>query len=161
MRKIKVSLFHLYPAIKELRDLLENIPKLARDLVEIMCREGVEIAKANVVRMGIVDTGDLLESIHYAISGNGTYGVIRVDSDHGLYVEFGTGVVGSLDPHPQASPSQYDVNGHGWDGWYYFNDRKQKIQWTAGVGSRPFMWETARMLSQQTVDMAREVFEKT
>lgn len=160
MRRIKVSLWNLSPLISELKAMGERLPDLTRELVEVMCREGIDLARDNIVRMAIVDTGDLLASIRYVLAKDGTRGFIRADSGHAVYVEFGTGVVGALDPHPQASPSRYDVNGHGWDGWFYYNDRKQKIQWTAGVGSRPFLWETARMLGQETVDIAREVFKK-
>lgn len=76
---------------------------------------------------------------------------ITVDSEYAVYIEFGTGIVGSSHPHPH--PWVYDVNGHGEKGWYYPttendpNPHKHYYNgvlyaWTKGQRSRPFMYNT-------------------
>ncbi len=80
----------------------------------------------------------------------------------GVFVEFGTGIVGSKAPHPTSGEHgySYDTNGHGNDGWYYFDEKGNRIRWTRGMPSRPFMFETAVELSESIEDTAREVFSR-
>ena len=79
---------------------------------------------------------------------------IYVGADYAMYVEFGTGIVGSENPHPSPFiPWEYDVNGHGDDGWLYY-DSSRKLRWTAGSPARPFMYKTwlwARRSSYQII----------
>ena len=73
---------------------------------------------------------------------------IEVSGEYGLYVEFGTGIVGKENPHPskydfggEYGLSDYDSGGYGHVGWYYF-DADGKRQWTKGMPARPFMYNT-------------------
>lgn len=63
---------------------------------------------------------------------------LTVASDHVLYVEFGTGIVGSEHPHKHGW--EYDINNHGNDGWWY--SKNGSYYWTKGQPARPFMYET-------------------
>lgn len=65
--------------------------------------------------------------------------LIMVGEEYGAFVEYGTGIVGSNNPHPH--PWAYDVNAHGDDGWIY-KGADGKRHWTAGQPSRPFMYKT-------------------
>lgn len=79
----------------------------------------------------------------------------------GLYVEFGTGVVGSRTPHSLMSSMSYDANGHGDKGWWYPTDESDPNPhkwtdpngvlraWTRGMPSRPFMYETMLWLQKK------------
>lgn len=86
---------------------------------------------------------------------------ISVGSDHAMFVEFGTGIVGAGSPHPDTSFEDvywdYDINGHGEKGWWYPTTASdpnpvkkfdaKKNQWfgfTRGMESRPFMYNTWR-----------------
>lgn len=80
--------------------------------------------------------------------------VLYVGCDYAIYVEFGTGIVGSENPHPNPSRWQYDVNQHGDEGWWYKTDNpypNQKViktddgetlAHTRGQESKPFMYKT-------------------
>ena len=85
---------------------------------------------------------------------------LRNTNEKGAYVEFGTGIVGSENSHPDTSIVgwKYDTNKHGEKGWHYFKDGAW--HWTQGMPSRPFMYNTASELrSMNTIaDIAREVF---
>lgn len=81
--------------------------------------------------------------------------VISIGGADVMYVEYGTGMVGSENSHPDAVAAgwRYDVNSHGDLGWWYpttandTNPTKKEsssgfVAWTQGVKSRPFMYET-------------------
>lgn len=69
----------------------------------------------------------------------GTGFTITVGSEYGIYVEYGTGIIGANKPHPH--PWAYDVNNHGYAGWNYIGS-DGKLHWTAGQPSKPFMYLT-------------------
>lgn len=79
----------------------------------------------------------------------------------GMYVEFGTGVVGQRTSHNLRSSANYDINGHGDKGWWYpttetdpnphkWTDPDGVLRaWTKGMPSRPFMYETMLWLQEK------------
>ncbi len=80
-------------------------------------------------------------------------------------VEFGTGTCtdrkgSGRHPKAQEFGYQYDVNGHGEDGWYYFDQNQNRVRWTKGMRSRPFMFETSVELIDNLENTAKEVFGK-
>lgn len=54
-------------------------------------------------------------------------------------VEFGSGVSGK-GTHPNPQDYQYDVNGHGDNGWYFFDD-KGELHFTTGMKAHRFMYD--------------------
>ena len=62
----------------------------------------------------------------------------------GAYVEFGTGLIGEQKPHGKANELdyEYDVNNHGYRGWYY-TDENGNIIWTNGFAGRLIFNELA------------------
>ena len=94
------------------------------------------------------------------IVSNGASYYIYTACPWAKFVEFGTGIVGSENSHPDTSIVgwKYDTNNHGEKGWHYFKDGAW--HWTQGMPSRPFMYNTASELrSMNTIaDIAREVF---
>lgn len=92
--------------------------------------------------------------------------VITNNVDHALFVEFGTGVRGEQSPHPR--PWNYDVNGHGEQGWWYPTDNSDPNPikrygaggsvwaWTAGMPSRPFMYEAWLWGSRSATQIIRK-----
>ena len=142
-------------AIKKVRQYGKDIDRKTGILVKRLVDEGVEIAKFEVMALGAFDKGDLLRSLDGVMYADGKSGIIFTGCDHAAYVEFGTGVVGQRDPHP-TMPWAYDVNGHGEDGWYYWDDGRKR--WTKGMPSRPYMYITANVLAKEVARIAREVF---
>ena len=53
-----------------------------------------------------VDTGELRDSGHVIVSQN--YAAVEFDSDHAVFVEYGTGIRGAASPG--AGPGPYDPN---------------------------------------------------
>ena len=101
----------------------------------------------NMTMYGLA-TSPLMSAISVDVIGKG----IKVSvGEYGMYVEFGTGIVGSENPHPH--PWVYDVNGHGEKGWFYPTDASDPnpwkhyyngtlYGWTKGQKARPFMYNT-------------------
>lgn len=147
--KIKVSLGSLDKAIKEIELLKKKIEERKKVLLEKLCERGAEIAREECP----VDTGDLRSSIQHMVED--IAGMVVATSGHAAYVEFGTGVVGSGSPHP-TMPWAYDVNAHGFDGWWYM--KNDELHWTAGMPARPFMYNTAKRLAEEAPEIAKEVF---
>lgn len=86
---------------------------------------------------------------------------IRVEGEIALFVEFGTGIVGSWNPHPD-DPWEYDINNHGYKGWYYpaelanesdarTDSAGTKFFWTRGMKSRPYFYETVEWVRTRGV----------
>lgn len=159
----KLSAESLRKAAAEVRAYKARIEKLAVDLTAELAAQGAQIAL--VEAGGIRDTGNLLSSIVGESGGN--YGFVKCKCGYAVYVEFGTGVVGKENPHPdiailgERSPSykgktytSYDSQGHGELGWFY-PDKDGKFHWTKGMPSRPFMYNTAQQLRQIVIPTVR------
>ena len=160
MRKISFGL-----SVKEINRAIREVEKYKRELTEkvnLLIGEltdyGVEVAKAQVRELGAWYTGELESSIEGYFSPSVGVGIIKAGAPYAVYVEFGTGVVGKSQPHPSPDDWRYDINEHGESGWWYFNDNTGRMQWTKGMPSRPFMYNTARELENACERIAREVF---
>lgn len=145
-------------AIREVKEYKRRFLSKCEDLVKELAAQGAEIARVQVTQLDAIDTGDLLNSIGDFFNAKTGVGIIRADTPYAIYVEFGTGVVGSHSPHPDPQGYQYDKNNHGDKGWVYYDDKAQKWRWTKGFKSRPFMYNTARELEKECVRIAEEVF---
>lgn len=148
-RKIKLSLDNIDEFIRELEEYRVWIDRKSVELTKRLCERGVEIAK----QICPVDTGELRDSINAVAEG--LAGQIIAASGHAAYVEFGTGIVGAMSQHPSL-PWIYDINGHGFEGWVY--PKNDRLYWTSGQPSRPFMYKMARQLAKEAPKIAKEVF---
>ena len=150
---------------KDIGRVIKDIEKYKRELTEkvnLLIGEltdyGVQVAKAQVRELGAWYTGELESSIEGYFSPSVGVGIIKAGAPYAVYVEFGTGIVGKSQPHPSPDDWRYDINEHGESGWWYFNDYTGRTQWTKGMPSRPFMFNTARKLEEDCKEIAREVF---
>ncbi len=148
----------LRKAADELRRYKEQLINRANTLIEKLTEKGEEVAKLQVRALGADYTGQLHDSIGGFFDKGSRCGFIRAGAWYAIFVEFGTGVVGSNNPHPDPQGWAYDVNGHGDDGWVYFNERDGKWHWTAGMPSRPFVYNTGEELQKLCRVIAKEVF---
>ena len=147
-------------AIKEVRQYKQDVISKTKALVEVLTDSGVEVARVQLAELGAEYTGQLSSSIVGYFSPATSVGIIRAGAWYAVFVEFGTGVVGASSPHPDPTGWQYDANGHGDKGWVYFNDDDQKWHWTKGMPSRPFMYNTARTLEKECLQIAKGVFDQ-
>lgn len=146
-------------AIREVKAFSRQITAWCNDLVKTLTEEGVTVAKMNVMHLNAVYTGELEESIQGVFFPSERKGIIFTDCPHALYVEFGTGIVGQQGPqHPmmQAFDWKHDIHRHGEAGWVYYleTDNVNQFRWTAGMASRPFMYNTLRWLEENAPRIA-------
>lgn len=130
----------------------EHFYEAVRDLCEYLLNTGVEIAKFNLAAYGSDRSGALRDSIHRgAFDMSSGRGVIMAGEGipYALYVEFGTGLMGSSNPPPDAVKAgwEYDVNDHGTEGWVYYDDYFGRFVWTTGQMGKPFMYDTINELA--------------
>lgn len=156
------SIRQLQKDLEKYRDSLEYKAAL---LAEKLAERGVEIARVQVSSLDAVFTGELLSSIHSEYKGSqkgGAIFAVVADSDHAIYVEMGTGIIGAQNPYSGKLPAVYAQGktirqlADGRYGWFYPKDG----QWyfTEGMPSRPFMYQTSTELMQEVVKVAKEVF---
>lgn len=146
-------------AIKQVEQYRADFNRKWNALMNQLIEEGAEIAKAKVKQLDAVMFGDLLKSIEGFYVPSRGIGVIRAGAPHAIFVEYGTGVTGQREPHPEPMPGwRYDVNDHGEEGWWYWGDWDGNWHWTAGMPSRPFFWETARELPYIVDRISKEAF---
>lgn len=147
---MKLTTRSIEDTIREVKEYKRKLNDRVKALIRELVDKGVEIAKVQVRELGAVYTGQLEESITGFFDEETGLGIIRTDCPYAIYVEFGTGVVGKRNPHPEPIEGwQYDVNEHGDKGWWYFNERDQKWHWTKGMVSRPFMYNTLQLLKAE------------
>ena len=157
MHKITVSLGNIDDAIRQIEEYEKKVQEKIKEFLTRLLEDGANIAKAKIIELKAVESSELQDSFQYTLYKEGNKGIIFTDCSHACFVEFGTGVRGSASPHPTL-PWAYDSNGHGEDGWYYYDTKQGRVRFTQGMPSRPFMYETARELEQKAVEIAREVF---
>lgn len=133
-------------AVQELNDFIRYLGNAMTILINTLAERGVEIAKANIMAFDkpAVDTGALQDSIFSAMLNKET-AVVATGVMYALFVEYGTGIIGEFEHHPEPNGYGYDVNGHGVDGWVY-HGTDGKFHHTLGMESRPFMYNTLRDL---------------
>ena len=147
-------------AIREFEEYRKELIRKCNELTRQLIDYGYEFAKFEVLRMGAFDTGELADSIQGYFDPDVGVGFIRAECWYAVYVEYGTGVVGSREPHPEAGEHGwvYDVNHHGDSGWVYFNEREGMVMRTKGQPSHPFMYNTFRELQKKAHELAASIF---
>ncbi len=158
-----LSVSEINNAVKELRQYQAEVNRKCQFLAQRLAEHGVFLAQLKIAEYDAIYTAELLNSIKYergAVIQSGASWIIYTDCPHAAWVEFGTGIVGSQNPHPDTSLVnwRYDVNSHGEAGWFYFNSIDGKWHWTKGMQSRPFMFETGQELHKLVSKIAKEVF---
>lgn len=148
-------------AIKEVKKLQEDLGKALHELVRVLTDQGVEIAKIEISSLGAVDTSLLFESIEGVYNPETHVGIVMAAVSYAIYVEYGTGIVGAENPHPEPEKIgwDYDIHEHGEGGWWYpsptgwyvpkdgvTNEEGWSLAWTKGMPARPFMYNTLKEL---------------
>lgn len=160
--KFGLSSYEVNQVIKEVHQYKQELIHKVEDFTHRLADNGVVLSRVKIMQFPAVYTGELLNSINNKPGSVIKYGsewIVYTGCSWAPYVEFGTGIVGSKNPHPDTSLEgwKYDINDHGDSGWYYYKDGEW--HYTKGMPSRPFMYDTARDLSKIISKVAREVFD--
>ena len=158
--RCKLSPRGIQSAIDALNKYRKDLSQKTETLLSSIADKGAEIARGECP----IRTGQLYSGIEGLIDSSGK-ALIRVNCPYAVYVEMGTGIKGANSPHPDTSilgfSFQYDRNSHSESGWWYPTDEKdpnptkitakngKMYAWTAGMPSRPFMYNTAQAIKNE------------
>ena len=165
--RVKLDPRSIADAITELQMYKEDIERRVALIARKLTESGATIARAKVQSYDAVYSGDLLNSIDGYMDGS--VGIIRVNSDYAVYVEFGTGPVGKEKSHPsdmnvtyRETPWYTQADGKPMDviyGWTPYEGEDGSIYYLAyGQPAKPFMYETAQELRGKLPTLIKEVF---
>lgn len=131
-------------ALRMVEDLRSDLGKAMTELIRQLTEQGKEFARMELLMFNkpAYDTGALHDSIAGAMI-NDSEGVVTTGVMYAAFVEYGTGIVGETEPHPDPA-YDYDIHDHGWEGWVY--GANGQFHRTAGMPARPFMYRTLRDL---------------
>lgn len=162
------SLRQLQRDLERYRDSLQYKAEL---LAKTLADKGVDIAQVKIANLDAIFTGELISSIHRQYIGSfygGAIFAVVADSEHAVFVEFGTGHRGKDKPYPHAFPTgiswdyatgktvrQNPITGRYY--WFYPGD-DGKWHYTEGMPSRPFMHDTSIELLNLIVITAKDIF---
>lgn len=157
-------------AIKQLKNYQNSLTYKCQMVAEKLSEKGVEIARVQVAGLDAIFTSELISSIHAEYKGSQDSGgiwAVVAGTDHAMFVEFGTGIVGKQSPYPGGLPDGVTWNyasgktirqlADGRYGWFYQDDNGQ-WWFTEGMPSRPFMYYTSLELKKLVVKTVKEVF---
>lgn len=141
--------------MKELKAYRKKVEDAGELLTRLLVEQGVDLAKQNADYMSIYDTGELVDGIIPEFRDGKGY--VVSSAPHSAFCEFGTGIRGAESPHPEPGLAnwKYDTNSHGEEGWWYMGDDGE-WHWTAGMPSRPYMYNTAQSLKDLIIPSAKE-----
>lgn len=130
-------------------------------------KEQLPIKAENIVRqvseIGLQDNYNSAELLPITNDGNIVKGGIQTTDEKDTYTEFGTGVVGSENPHVAEFLAKvgwvYDVNGHGEKGWIYPKP-DGTYGWTKGIPSEKKFYEAMLRMEESLPDIAKAEFSK-
>lgn len=147
--KISINVFSR-SSINNAKELLmkkaDKIDNGTRRAVEELTQKGYEYMMSIVP----IESGELAESISWEYNPETNTGRILVDADYAIFVEYGTGIVGANNPHPEpAAGWTYDYNNHGEAGWTYFDSKKHRFFHTKGQPPTAFVYRTREFMRQQ------------
>lgn len=150
-RKVEryLSLESMNGWLKELENLkTKQIPKVALRTVNRLTDE--------MIKNAYPDT----EKIPAKMGGNKAIGGIQNKKSKWAYKEYGTGIVGSQNPHVAEALQQagwkYDVNNHGEKGWIYPTENGYK--WTKGQPASKEFWNALMKAEEMFPEIVREEF---
>lgn len=142
-------------SIEEYQDFLKNykekLPKAVENIV------------TKVSKVGLQDNYKSTEVIPTKNEGNVITGGIKTTDTKDTYREFGTGIVGSQNPHISDILSQigwkYDVNEHGEKGWIYPKE-DGTYGWTKGISAQKKFYNAMKNMEDSFKTIAIDEFRR-
>ena len=143
---------------------VESINGWIKELEKLKNKQLSNIALRTVDRLATEMTKDVYpntEKIPAKIEGNKAVSGIQNKESKWAYKEYGTGIVGSQNPHVAEALQQagwkYDVNNHGEKGWIYPVGNGE-YRWTKGQPATKKFYQALNKAEELFPEIAREEF---
>ena len=138
-------------SINEYKQILEEYKKKLPQIAENIVRRVSEV--------GLQDNHKSAELLPIKNEGNVISGGIRTTDEIDTYREFGTGIVGSQNPHIAEYLEKvgwiYDVNEHGEKGWRYPKG-DGTYGWTKGIPASKKFYDAMKRMEEELPNIAKE-----
>lgn len=140
--------------IEGLDNLFSKLSKLTTEakstLNKTVTKNMKETVQAEAKLLCPVDIGDLRDSIEVKteVEGNTIKGIVYTNSDHGSYVEFGTGKVGEDTPVADKYPGDISYKQDKWLG----NIPEVGWRYIAGQPAQPFLYPALKNNEDKIID---------
>lgn len=148
---IRISTSSLDDYIKQLELKKEQILKATEDIANRLAEEAGR------------DTYKSVSIIPAEMQGTTAIAYTRSTDEIDTYREFGTGIVGSQNPHVDEalvkSGWQYDINEHGEKGWIY-PKKDGTFGWTKGQPAQKKFYYASKRAKEKAVEIAKQEFKK-
>ena len=153
MATIVIDLDHVEKGIKQLEKLLiEDFNKAVDDgLREIAEKTSLHMTK-ECNSYGLSER-EFMKTQKVDLVGNTVE--VGYDADYYPFIEYGTGIRGKEEPHPESFGWQYDTNHLGENGGG-FKSKNGGFYRTRGTRSRPIVYNTEKWARTQTTRIMRK-----
>lgn len=152
-------------AKSEIRLSVESLDEYIKSL-ELKKEQILEATKniaTRVAKEAGKDTYNGVEIIPAKMQGETAIAYAKSTNQIDTYREFGTGIVGSQNPHTDEALAKagwkYDVNEHGEKGWIYPKD-DGTFGWTKGQPAQKKFYLASQKAKEKTPEIAKEEFQK-
>lgn len=177
-KKIEIDPFDkrsIAKAINELDNYYEQLEEKCKKLVLKLAEHGAEVAKATIASLPY-STGDLLNNIYAVYDEKNHCAMLKADSDHAVFVEFGTGLVGE-GTYPNSEYLSL-AEQFGWQGYLVGGEENQeflsttgrwgwitimnngKVYFTEGQEAKHFMDDAGKAIQEQFETLVQQVFKE-
>ena len=134
-----------------LKKCKQQLPTIVENIVKRVSEVGLENNYKSTELLPIQNNGEVIS------------GGIHTTEEKDTYREFGTGIVGSNNPHVAEYLAEvgwkYDVNEHGEKGWIY-PKKDGTFAWTKGIPASKKFYEAMRRMEEQFPEIAKEELSK-
>ena len=148
---IRLSLSSINEYEKMLEQYKKRLPQVAENIVR------------RVSEVGLKDNHKSAELLPVKNEGSVVSGGIRTTDEIDTYREFGTGIVGSQNPHVEEYLKEvgwiYDVNEHGEKGWRYPKG-DGTYGWTKGIPASKKFYNAMIRMEEELPNIAKEELNK-
>ena len=129
----------------------KEVPKKVRKIVNRVTSEGLKNNYKSTKKIATKTVGGKV------------VGGIKTTDEKDTYKEFGTGIIGSQNPHVSDFLAEvgwvYDVNEHGEKGWKYPKG-DGTYGWTKGIPAQKKFYNSIKDMEESFARIAREEFSK-
>lgn len=169
-----LSLSSLDEMIKRYENRKKNYPKIAKNIANRLANEMLEDVKQATSPHGGKPYKDT-ELVSATVEGNTATAGIKNNTNEAYFNEFGTGIVGSQNPHIAEELAKegytYDKNNHGEAGWWYPTDEddpnptKKEVEngwiaWTKGLPAQKAFYEALKKAEKRFKEVGQEELKK-
>ena len=148
---IRLSVSSLEEYIKQLELKKEQILKATEGIANRLAEESAK------------DTYKSVEVVPAVMQGTTAIAYARSTDEIDTYREFGTGIVGSQNPHVEEVLAKagwkYDVNEHGEKGWIY-PKKDGTFGWTKGQPAQKKFYFASKRAREKAIEIAKQEFQK-